>query len=457
MTDTMEQPEAQGQLLARQGPLVTACPGDRHSTAPPASGMSNQSGTDGAPDPACFVLCCSRSGSSLVRTLLNNHPDLACPPETEIAHALGSLGHVWSISESIEPRGHATPLPRAAKKALVEAVAAPLREFAARRGKVRWCEKSPSNAEHAEMLLDCFPAAKFICLQRHPMDVVTSALEACQWGFSGYGIEPYIRDNPGNFPAAILTYWLEKTMAVARFETAHPDKCFRMYYESLVQFPEATLRGLCDFLDLPWDPRILTPSFSLPEDLGPGDHKLPHTSEIERSHIGEGSRVPIHYLPPNLLAAVNQQLARLGYPTIGVDWNYVPHPLRRRDYEGCPDLLTEKLRRHLGTLAPEEPITAEVIGVVLQDRAQEDTTLVLDYRSRQVRPPEPDESLPYVIVGTSHDFMDIANGRNVGELLRSGEVRVASLNGHLSALRVYQLVEQLVAALVGREHASLVR
>lgn len=457
MADVPEQLDAIAQLMARQGPLGGTADRNEHYAALSLAGETpDDSDTTGVSDAGCFVLCYSRSGSSLLRTLLNNHPDLACPPETDIAHALASLGHMWAVTESIEPRGHDTPLPAAARTALAEAVAAPLREFAIRRAKVRWCEKSPSNAEHAGMLMDYFPAARFICLHRHPMDVVTSALEACQWGFRGYGIEPYIRDSPGNFPVAVLTYWLDKTMAIAHFEAAHPDKCFRIYYESLIQSPEITLRALCAFLDLRWDPKILTPNFSLPEDLGPGDHKLPHTSEIEGSHIGKGSRVPIHYVPPTLLAAINQQLSRLGYPTMGADWNCAPHPLRRRDYDGCPELLTGKLQRHLEGLAPGEPLTAPMIGIVLQDNAQEETSLVVDYESRRVRLAEPDESLPYVIVGTSRDFMDISNGRNAGELLRSGDIRVASHNGHISALYTYQLVEQLVAALVGREHASLV-
>jgi Sulfotransferase family len=31
-----------------------------------------------------FVLCMGRSGSTLLRFLLDAHPDLACPPETSL-------------------------------------------------------------------------------------------------------------------------------------------------------------------------------------------------------------------------------------------------------------------------------------------------------------------------------------------------------------------------------------
>ena len=46
---------------------------------------------------SAFVLCGGRSGSTLLRFLLDAHPDLACPPETNLPAMAGQLATVWSL------------------------------------------------------------------------------------------------------------------------------------------------------------------------------------------------------------------------------------------------------------------------------------------------------------------------------------------------------------------------
>jgi hypothetical protein len=46
-------------------------------------GVAVADAATGRPDPL-FVLCMARSGSTLLRFLLDAHPDLACPPETNL-------------------------------------------------------------------------------------------------------------------------------------------------------------------------------------------------------------------------------------------------------------------------------------------------------------------------------------------------------------------------------------
>jgi sulfotransferase family protein len=41
-----------------------------------------------------FVLCMGRSGSTLLRFLLDAHPELACPPETSLPELCGQLSVV---------------------------------------------------------------------------------------------------------------------------------------------------------------------------------------------------------------------------------------------------------------------------------------------------------------------------------------------------------------------------
>ena len=48
-----------------------------------------------------FVLCTSRSGSTLLRFVLDAHPDLACPPEMKLPNVLAQLARLWSATEAL--------------------------------------------------------------------------------------------------------------------------------------------------------------------------------------------------------------------------------------------------------------------------------------------------------------------------------------------------------------------
>src|SRR5215469_17608838 len=85
-------------------------------------------GLFGAP---VFVLCHGRSGSTLLRFLLDAHPELACPPETNLPGLCVQLATVWSLIEG------------------------------------------------APLLARVYPQARFVCMYRHPMDVIASGVEAC--------------------------------------------------------------------------------------------------------------------------------------------------------------------------------------------------------------------------------------------------------------------------------------
>src|SRR5262249_47350516 len=81
--------------------------------------------------PACdspvFILTTSRSGSTLLRFLLDSHPDFACPPETGISVACAQLARSWGAlvnSDSGDQRMLTDPvdLPPRARQAIRDAV-----------------------------------------------------------------------------------------------------------------------------------------------------------------------------------------------------------------------------------------------------------------------------------------------------------------------------------------------
>jgi protein-tyrosine sulfotransferase len=272
-----------------------------------------------------FVLCMGRSGSTLLRLILDSHPDLACPPETNLPALCSQLAVVWSLIEGAPlslQRGDAPPMiPEAAIAGIRNTMDRMTAPYLARRGKRRYCDKSLGTARYAELLLRIYPCARFICLFRHPMDVIASGLEACPWGLNGYGFDAYIAGSPGNAVMALARYWHDGASEIAAVEEEHPDRCHRVRYEDMVQDPEGVAARIFGFIGAAPAPGIARAVFARDhERFGPADHKIWHTCAISADSVGRSDAVPVALIPPALLESVNGLLGKLGYATVDEKW-----------------------------------------------------------------------------------------------------------------------------------------
>ncbi len=261
----------------------------------------------------------------MLRFLLDAHPDLACPPETNLPVLCGQLATVWSLIEGAPlsaNRGDEPPvIPDAAIAGVRETMDRMVGSYLERRGKKRYCDKSLGTARQAELLLRIYPGAKFICLYRHPMDVIASGMEACPWGLNGYGFEPYIAQSPGNAVFALARFWVDNTAQTLAAEEKFPDQCVRVRYEDLVTDPEATAARVLEFLGAAPAPGISQACFSAERELfGPGDHKIWYTSKISSGSICRGWSIPTDMIAPPVLAAMNELADKLGYVPVDEDW-----------------------------------------------------------------------------------------------------------------------------------------
>jgi sulfotransferase family protein len=272
-----------------------------------------------------FVVCNGRSGSTLLRFLLDAHPELACPPETNLPALCAQLATVWSLIEGAPlsaNRGDEPPeIPESAIAGIRATMDRMIGSYLARRGKTRYCDKSLGAAQFAELLLRVYPEARFLCLYRHPMDVIASGLEACPWGLSGYGFEPYIAMTPANAVLALARFWAENTAATLAVEERFGDLCLRIRYEDLVTDAEGVAAGIFAFLDAAPAPGISAACFSGErERFGPADHKIWYTSKISSESVGRGWSVPSGMIAPPVLAGINELAGKLGYMPVGDDW-----------------------------------------------------------------------------------------------------------------------------------------
>lgn len=291
--------------------------------------MAAARGAPGCADPV-FVLCTSRSGSTLLRFVLDAHPDLACPPELKMPNVLAQLARLWSATDALgekaaddgEPGVTATAV--AGIRHTMDLMIGP---YLARRGKTRYCDKNLNTEPHVETLLAVYPEAKFICLYRHPMDVIASGVEACPWGLNHYGFEPYAANAPGNSVLALARYWADHVGAILAVEDKYPGKCHRVRYEDLVADPDAVAEGIFGFLGLPSVRGISARAFSRErERTGPGDFKIWNTSQITDDSVGRGWSVPADLIQAPLTSTINKLVGRLGYVPIDANWGTVGKP-----------------------------------------------------------------------------------------------------------------------------------
>lgn len=337
--------------------------------AEPASGSAREPVAD-----PVFVLCNGRSGSTLLRFVLDAHPDLACPPETNLPGLCVQLATVWSLIEGAPlsaTRGDEPPeIPEAAIAGVRETMDRMMGSYLARRGKKRYCDKSLGTARYAPLLRRVYPKARFICLYRHPMDVIASGTEACPWGLSGYGFDNYIAATPGNTVMALANFWTDNVRTTLAAEERFPDACLRLRYEDLVADPESTAAAVFEFLGVPATPGITQTCFSAErERFGPADYKIWYTSQVTDDSVGRGWSVPAAMIAPHLLGVMNEISGRLGYLAVDGDWGTTEPPADLRVPVTAPDSepgAESAAKRPTVPLVMEGPLRSERLGAALR-------------------------------------------------------------------------------------------
>jgi len=276
--------------------------------------------------PPVFVLSHERSGSTLLRYIIDTHPQVCSPAHLHLGQLCRSLytSLFYSLGQTMEVSDEAMRerLVAAETRRIVDEL---MGRYTNAKGKQTWCEKTTENLQYLRILHDVFPDAWYICLYRNCMDVVHSSIECSRWGFMPE-LAPYVQKRPDNIVAAMVESWIEKTNILLEFEQAHAKQCFRIKYETLVAEPSQTLSAMFVALGLEWEEELLNAVFSTPHDQGSGDQKILFTKKVNTDSIGRGSTITRENIPAELLVQMNSLLAQLEYPPVGEDWDNAPSP-----------------------------------------------------------------------------------------------------------------------------------
>lgn len=266
-----------------------------------------------------FVLCCARSGSTLLRYVLDAHPDIVCPPELHLLLAAKQLAWVFEHT-TVTPGGDGPANAKAyAVERARETVSAIMDEYAAHAGKPVWAEKSVSSIDHVDLLEQLYPQARLICLHRQAPDVMASCAQAAQRRQGMFGFEPYVAATLNSPVDGLADYWLDKTRRLLDTETRKPETCLRLRYEDVVAAPQASLEVLFEFLGLEMPSDMLDSIFSTPHVVGPGDSKILTTSGMHTDSIGHGKRLAMNTLSADRRERIDAFHMQLGYSPVAAD------------------------------------------------------------------------------------------------------------------------------------------
>ena len=209
---------------------------------------------------ATVVLGVSRSGTTLLKAMLDAHSQLAIPSESYFLPQLwdrhgeqperdafvDDLGRLERLREwGVDPAQVRERLPE--RPAFAEAVQSIYRVYAESRGKLRFGDKTPLYMQHLNVLERAFPDARYVHIVRDGRDAAASMRAMTRKPRFNLSRPRGV----GDFAAA----WQREVLAARLFGRTHPYHELR--YEDLVEEPESRLREVCAFLELEYEPGML--------------------------------------------------------------------------------------------------------------------------------------------------------------------------------------------------------
>lgn len=225
--------------------------------------------------PPFFIVGNDRSGTTLLRLVLDRNAEVAIPTESmflmdiadqrtlvdgvgldDACRAKAFLDQVWNHPKvrlwGLPAMPPELPTGLAHEQAYRFIVEAPYRAFATSQGKTRWGDKTPSYLKHVEELIQIWPQARFLLVVRDGRDVTLSVRHL-----------PFGANNVW----ASAVDWSRGIRLGLDARDRHPQNVEIVHYEQFVKDSKREVERICEFLDLVFDPAMLQVSETRPEKL----------------------------------------------------------------------------------------------------------------------------------------------------------------------------------------------
>lgn len=212
-----------------------------------------------------FIVGCPRSGTTLLASRLDQHSQIAVTPES---HFFEILSNYWLIKAKypLTKRGIGDFLLKSRMKDLQIDIDVFMKLFIhtaqdyinifdicmtlyrQNAQKKYWCEKSPQHLKYLKYIYHYYPHAKVICILRDGRDVALS-LSRAPWRERNLAISSM------EWNEYVDLYLKAKSMF-------SKENFFDIKFETLVQNPGQSLKSVCHFLQIDFEPNML----AIPEE-----------------------------------------------------------------------------------------------------------------------------------------------------------------------------------------------
>jgi len=202
--------------------------------------------------PPIFILGCDRSGTSLLRRILDSHSKIACPTETKFIYQFVKVYETCQSVAGLRSMGFSDDDILNRMKTFISGF---LDEYSKQNKKIRWAEKTTHNVNCLFTIDKIFSQTPlYLAIVRHGLDVAYSMTKVTHHPFTV--LEKYRYDQADTAVAAIR-HWNVMNRKIIDFAGHAEKRLLWIKYEHLTQHPEDTLNKVFDFIREPFEKQVL--------------------------------------------------------------------------------------------------------------------------------------------------------------------------------------------------------
>lgn len=271
--------------------------------------MTNNTDSQTRP-PMPVVVGVARSGTTLLRLMLDAHSQLAVTHETGFIPSLGApssplrrafmkgLGRRRDAREEfyralinevnwgdfhVSAEGLREALRGVEPFNAADGLRCFFRLYAARFGKPRWGDKTPSYCVQLKGVSSVLPEARFVHIIRDGRDASLSVRG--------------LHFSPGNDMFTLASHWAQQ-IRTARSQARRCTHYLEIKYEDLLLDTTAVLRRVCDFVELEYEPEMERYYTTAPERIGELRERRDRDGKVVVTHEARMRNNRLTTMPP---------------------------------------------------------------------------------------------------------------------------------------------------------------